>query len=616
MEKILNLYLDIETFFDPKNGYGLREMSMVEYCRDSRFKFHGIGFAFDDKPIEWTDLVEVMVYGVPWKDVNVVGHNAKFDMFALKTWYNIEPRSYIDTKGMSRAVLGKSVPSHSLKELAKHFSLPDKGIMKTEGIRDLSAEQEAELAEYCKNDVSLCREIFKKLEPQFPKSQYKSMSQTINMFVNPKLQLNVEVLENAAKEEAKRRDDIFKEIGIDKKEFASNVKFPELLRARGFDAPTKLSPKKVDEKGSPIRIPALALGDTEFLEMLEGPNEELRKLCEARVAAKSTLLETRSTKLAAIARTGRWPFDVEFSGADQTHRFSGGSGAGGNPQNFTRNSALREAVEAPKGMKLVVGDFSNVEMRLVAYLSGDPGLIQAIEKKIDVYCEFASAFYGQRITKENKNERHFGKTAILGLGYGMGWKKFIKTVRTQTGQTITEEESKKAVNLYRSLYSGVPRLWDFLDHSIKSLKSGFEGTKISFFGGFITTLMNDSLRLPSGLLIRFPNLRQIAGEKGRMEWVYDVYKKGHLEQSKLYGGKLLENICQGLAGELCKTAMEKLGDAVVGQVHDELILCVPEEEAELAAEKLEQAMSQSPAWMSNMKLAAEVGIGQNWNKAK
>ena len=145
----------------------------------------------------------------------------------------------------------------------------------------------------------------------------------------------------------------------------------------------KLSPKKKDASGYPLQIPALALGDTGFLEMLEGENEELKALCEARVAAKSTLLETRATKLAVVGRTGLWPFDIRFSGADQTHRFSGGSGAGGNPQNFTRGSALRAAVTVPYGYELVVGDFAQIEFRLVAYLSRDPGLLALIKNGTD-----------------------------------------------------------------------------------------------------------------------------------------------------------------------------------------------------------------------------------------
>jgi len=349
------------------------------------------------------------------------------------------------------------------------------------------------------------------------------------------------------------------------------------------------------------------LGDTEFIELMENGNEELKSLCEARIAAKSNLLETRSAKLAAIGRTGGWPFDVEFSGADQTHRFSGGSGAGGNPQNFTRDSALRKAVEAPKGYNLIVGDFDKIECRIVAYLARDPGLIAALEG--DTYSAFSSNYYGRRITKADKLERMFGKIAILGLSYGLGWKKFQRIVKLKTGQNISDEEAKKAVNLYREMYNKIPALWAFLDGIIPAIATGKPAIwplpgKIGY----------QYIELPSGLKIRYPNLRQEEGEKGHTEWVYDVWKKSGLEKAKLYGGKILENISQGLAGELCKIAMLKFGDKVTGLVHDEIHV-ITKKGTELTTKMaLQRAMTVSPKWFPELKLKAEVKIGANWGQ--
>lgn len=629
------LFIDFESFYDSSKavGYDLRKLSIVQYIRDSRFKAFGAGVCgLEDKPVwvpannlpTFLKTIGEMVEG-GWQNVAVIGHNVKFDGFILKEIYDVTPGHYIDTKGMSRAVFGKSIKGHSLDLISQHYGLPSKGIMKTDGVRDLDAAAEAELAEYCLHDVELCRDIYFRLVKEFPESQYESMHRTVDMFINPKLVLNVPLLEQTSVEEAKRRANIFEEIGIEKAIFASNVKFPALLVSKGFEVPTKPSPRKKDEDGNSIQIPALALGDPEFLELLESDNEELRKLCEARVAAKSTLLETRSAKLAKIGGTGLWPFDVEFSGADQTHRFSGGSGAGGNPQNFTRDSALREAVEAPQGFELVVGDFSNVELRIVAALSKDPGLVQAIEQGIDIYCDFASVFFGRKITKANERERRFGKTAILGLGYGMGWKKFIKTVRIQTGETISAEDSKKAVGLYRERYSKVPALWAELDGSIPYLASGHTGETSCRIWPFPGKLGRQYIELPSGLRMRYPNLRQeertrVDEETGhrytRKEWVYDTYKKRHLEVSNLYGGKVLENISQGLAGELCKLAMEEMGDACAGQVHDELHVLARKGLGLTVAKKLQRVMSVSPAWLPNICLDAEVGVGPNWNEAK
>lgn len=610
------LFLDFETYWESKKGgYGLKQLSMVEYIRDPRFKAFGLGYAWADSkggpksvPV-WISGLQIANFcsqianEIGWPNIALVGHNVKFDGMILREIYECVPGQYIDTKGMSKGVMGKTIKNHSLATVAEHFGFVPKGTMRTDGLTELTKAQEDELAQYCLHDVELCREVFYKFKPEFPENQYEVMHRTVDMFINAKTVLNVSLLEKTNAEEIKRRANIFKEIGIEKSEFSSNVKFPALLKAKGYEVPVKTSPRTGKE------IPALALGDTEFVSLMENGNEELKTLCEARIAAKSTLLETRSAKLGAIGKTGNWPFDVEFSGADQTHRFSGGSGAGGNPQNFTRDSALREAVEAPMGHSLVVGDFDKVECRMVAYLSRDPGLIAAIEG--DAYSAFSSNYYGRKITKEDKHERRFGKEAILGLGYGMGWRKFKDRVKLKTGKTITEEEAKRGVNLYREMYNKVPALWEYLDSVIPAIASGK-----SIMWPLPGKLGHGFIELPSGLKMRYPNLRPEKGDRGHMEWVYDVWKKGNLEKAKLYGGKLLENISQALAGELCKEAMLKFGNRVTGLVHDEIHVLAKKGTELVTKMALQRAMTVAPKWFPELRLKAEVGVGPNWAEAK
>lgn len=608
----VKLVIDFESFWDTKNGYTLRKLSMVEYVRSPLFKSFGAGFQFlSEFPTEpfWVSAEDLPDYlaTLEWKNIEVVGHNVKFDGFILKHVYGIQPYRWIDTKGMSRAVLGKAVKNHSLATLAEHFGLVSKGTMKTDGLKELTPDQEKELAIYCMHDVRLCGLIYSRLAKDFPENQNEMLHRTIQMFVMPKIVLDVALLQKTAESEKARKITIFSDLQIDKAVFSSNVKFPKLLESEGFEVPMKASPKQVNEDGTPKMIPAIALGDVDFLNLVEEGNERLKLLCEARVAAKSTLLETRSEKLARLGSTGHWPFDVEYSGANQTHRFSGGSGAGGNPQNFTRGSALREAVRPISGYSIIVGDFSNIELRLVAYLSKDPGLIEAIEQNKDIYCDFASLFYGRTITKKDEIERRFGKTAILGLGYGMGAIKFKKTVRLQTGQDISIADAERAVDLYRSRYSRVPQTWHQLNSCIKFLTRDDE----SLFIGMPIRCRHEALVLPSGLEMRYPNLRQ--REK---EWIYDIWDKGQFVQRKLYGGKVLENICQGLAGELCKEAAQQFGDKVTGLVHDEIHLVDKTQFARLTAKRLERVMSTAPKWLPRIKLNAEVGYGINWLSAK
>lgn len=611
------LYLDFETFWDTKNKYSLglkgkNKMSMVEYVRDSRFKAFGIGVAFEDEPVKWISgknipqWISGFAKRIGWLNVALVCHNTKFDGLILREHYECVPGQYICTKGMSKGILGKTIKNHSLRILTNHFDLPPKGEMKTDGVHDLTPEQEKELADYCIRDVESHRSVFKILAKEFPEQQYEVLHRTIDMFINARTRLNVPVLEKAHADEVERRKNIFEKIGIDKKVFSSNVKFPKLLKERGYIIPMKVSPSTGKE------IPALALGDVGFVELLEAGNEELKALCEARIAAKSNLLETRSAKLAAIGRTGDWPFDIEFSGADQTHRFSGGSGAGGNPQNFTRGSALRIAVEPPLWHDLVIGDFGKVECVISAYLAGDPGLIAALDG--DPYCAFASNYYGRKITKDDVEERRFGKEAILGLGYGMGWRKFKDRVKLKTDKTISKEEAKRGVDMYREMYCGIPTLWGFLENVIPYIASG-ESTLWPFPG----KLGHGYIELPSGLKMKYPNLRQewvTWGKRKSLQWVYDVWKKGHLVRATLYGGKLLENLCQAFAGVLCVEAMLKFGNMVSGLVHDEIHLITKKGLGLVTKMALQRAMTVSPSWFPELKLKAEVGVGPNWMEAK
>lgn len=606
------IFIDFESYFDSKS-FTLKKMSMLEYIRSPLFVAHGLGVAINGKP-EWISGKDIPKWTstIKWPEVYVAAHNAKFDGAILSRIYECHPKGYIDTLSMARAHFGHTLPSHSLATVAAKYGFTPKGFMATDGLVNLTLHQEEELALYCKHDVALCRAIYlKMMQEGFPENQLNAIDWTIKAFVDPRLVLNPNVLAKAHADEKARRENIFAEIGLPKETFASNAQFPRLLAEKGFECPVKKSPRTGKE------IPALALGDPAFLEMLDSENEELASLCQARVAAKSTLLETRAEKFLKLSALGAFPFDVNFSGAKQTHRYSGGSGAGGNPQNLPRNGALREAVEAPAGYKLVVGDFAGIELRIVAWLAMETKLMYAITTGGDVYSEFASKFYGRTITKADKIERQFGKCAILGLGYGMGSKRFIHMVRIQTGIKLSEEDAKRAVDLYRMHYWHVPRLWEALGDRIELLAA-----KKPFFVPNATFLkaIAGKIYLPSGLSLRYPNLRKVYTEK-KMEWVYDSFQNRgkDMTSSRLYGGKLLENISQAVAGEICKVAIDRLqkaGITVSGQVHDELIAVVKDEDVTMARLKMQQAMEAPMSFWPYLRLKAEIGVGQNWKEAK
>lgn len=603
-----NLFLDCETFMDSEDGYSMRNMSLTEYIRDSRFKLYGFAYAIDDGPVYWVSgrKAEVFLEMID-NDIWLICHNTKFDGSIIKWRYDVSPAVYFDTMSLSRAVIGQKSGSHSLKSVAKYLGIQDKGELKFDGVKTPSPEQESEMASYCIKDTEICREIFYKLSPSFPDSQIKALDWTIRGFIEPKLRLDTQLLQEMTENEKERRASIFDRLGIAKDVFASNSKFAALLQARSVAVPTKSSPRVAGKV-----IPALALGDQEFKAL----EQTCPDLYEARVAAKSTIVETRGAKLESISKTGPFPFDVQFSGAIGTHRYSGGSGAGGNPQNFPKKGDMRKAVCAPSGFKLVVGDFSSVEARLIAWLAKEESLIRQFVGGEDVYSSCASTVYGHAVDKLTyPKERQVGKTCILGLGYGMGVSKFQDRIKLDAGIELSDEEAKRIVYLYRETYESIPTLWHNASAILPLMASGGRG--ILPFAPFMQ-YEKEALILPSGLRIQYPNLRSEKIGK-YTEWFYDVYKRKYKEPVKLYGGKLIENICQALAGEITKIAIERILDAgitVVGQVHDEILCVSPVGAVDKTTSGVREIMERSIPWWPDLKLAAEVKYGNNWKEAK
>lgn len=611
------LNLDWESFYSTAEGYTLKKMSMLEYIRDPRFKAFGFSYKWVDgkAPSRWISGAAQMrdfFASVDWSKTSLLGQNVKFDGAILAWHYGVIPKSYVDTLAMSRAVLGHRLQKHSLASIAAYFGLPAKGFLPTDGVHDLTPTQERELAEYCNNDVDLCEGGFLRLEPDFPESQYSMMDWTIRCFTQPMLRLDEAKLKEVHIAEKARRTQVIELSGVPKPILASNKLFPEELKRRGFEVPMKQSPT-AKKRGESKQIPALAVGDPEFLDMLQSENEELRTLCEARAAAKSTTLETRSEKFLNLAKFGAFPFDIHFSGAKQTHRFSGGSGAGGNPQNLKKKSGMRESVRASEGYKLLVGDFAAIELREQAWLANDRKLINSISEGRRPYSEFASKVYGRTITKADQKEDHFGKCAVLGLGYGMGPAKFKFTARVQTGIVIDQQESERVVYLYRDEYR-MPDLWQALNDFIPHMA---EGHALSVPGAMFLRAGKAKITLPSGLTLQYTNLRPtIDGD-----WVYDTFQ-GNAKVpgiSKLYGGKLLENICQALSQEICKVAIQRLIDAgirAVGQVHDEILVVAKDADVAFALSVMQRAMEQPMPWWPSLKLKGEIGVGNTWAEAK
>lgn len=615
---MIELTLDFESFYSSKLKYSLKNLSIVEYVNDPRFEVLGVGVQVDGGSVSWVPAAQIPAFfsKINWADTIVIAHNVRFDGAILAWKYGVKPARWVDTQALAMASYGATIPKVSLAALAERFGFPEKGVLKSDGkhARDFTTDEWLALGDYCRHDVELCRMIYDKLKANLSEPQYRILDWTVRAFLEPHLVLDRELAARVGQEITEERERRIAALGIDKAILSSNPKFAEYLKSQGYEVPLKKN-KKGDT------IPALAAGDSGFIAMLYGEDEQLKLICQARMAAKQTMAAKRAEKLAVLNAGGLYPFDVRFSGAKQTHRFSGGDGAGGNPQNFpARKKAngseaalkLRECIRAPEGSLLLVSDFDKIELRALAHLAGDIKLIADIAN--DPYSIFASRIYGRPITKkDNPAERQLGKCAVLGLGYSMGPKRFAEQVRAETGEVIKKEFAWEIVRLYRSTYPFVPSLWEKGDTVIKMMADGYRGP---FPGVRVIQVDGPALVLPSGLRLQYPNLRF---DKEREEWVYDTYKNGRPETANFYGGKLTENLCQSLAGELCKESILYLLDKGIvpsGQVHDELLTVTPLNRLNETAAVLKTAMTVAPAWWPEITLDVEIGKGDSWKQAK
>jgi DNA polymerase len=220
----------------------------------------------------------------------------------------------------------------------------------------------------------------------------------------------------------------------------------------------------------------------------------------------------------------------------------------------------------------------------------------------------ASAIYGKSVEQISKEERFVGKTTILGCGYGMGAEKFRTQLKT-FGAEIDDAEARNIINIYRTTYPNIVNLWGSAQSCIKNIlsnKAGGLGRK----GVVEFDPVEKGFLLPSGLWQRYEGLECITDVDNKTQYQYKT-RKGNI---KIYGGKVIENLCQGIARCVIAEQMLKVGIKypVVLTVHDAVACIAPKEEAKEAQEYVEKCMRWRPEWASDLPLNCESGIGESY----
>ena len=598
---LTKIYLDFETYYDVQ--LSLSKMSTVQYINHPDFKVWGVGIKVEDGETEWYNEEETsdVLAQIDWENTAIICHNTLFDAYILTQYYGYKPAFYYDTAAMSRGLypnMSASLANAVRRQFPNDETMrKGKELVNAKGVRDLDPELDAQIGDYCIQDVDLTYALFLEYIKLYPDKELRIIDLTVRMFVEPKLMLDRGLLTTYKEEIATRTEQAIQASGTTREVLASQVKFKEHLESLGIPVPTKKSPTTGKQ------IPAFGKNDSAYIQMCNMYPEH-NSIWEAREFVKSRIEETRAQRfIDSTNPDGTFSVPLRYYAA-HTGRFGGSDKI--NLQNLPRGSTLRRAIMAPEGQRLYIADLSNIEARMLAWLSKEHDLVEAFRTGRDVYCEFASQIYGRTITKDDKLERYVGKTAILGLGYGMGADKFKQTLKTGSPSVdVSDSVAQQIVMQYRGMYPNIPRLWSGMKDALFQM---INPRSVGMMYGPLMIKMR-ALELPNGMALSYPNLRYEAGQ-----FVYNTDR----DYVRTHGPRVTENVIQALARLVITDQMLDIQSMpqvdIVLQVHDEIIAIGSEHNADVTMDRILQIMRTPPEWCDDIPLDAEGGVSKIYDK--
>lgn len=654
--------IDLETYWD--TDYSLSKMTPLEYVMGSKFELQSCAIKVNNF---YTDVffgeaqIKKCLGKLDWSKFAILGHNMSgFDAYVLAYRLGIVPKMWMCTLAMARPLFAKTV-GLSLGKLVEHFKIGRKNnavLIQTKGRRlaEFTPEEREAMATYNRDDTEQCWALFNVLKVHYTASELWQIDALTRMRTEPKFVIDVPMLEAAQSIERDRKKKAILELagmlrresapedGEDfwgdeervlefvRSELASAPKFSALLEAQGVEVPMKASPTNPEKM-----VPALAKTDQDFIDLQEHDNPIVAAAARARLSVKSTLLETRIDKFitASSLAGGRLPVPIRYCGADTTGRDSGEEY---NCQNLPAirgpsapAHALRLSMKAPKGYKVIVADQSGIELRVNHFLWKVPSsmrLYRASPDKADLYKEFAAeSLFKIPEDQVTKHQRQIGKVSHLSLGFGGSAPVFQRMAKTLGGLTIplTPEErngqelaATEIVAAWRTKYAEIVEGWKACGKALEWIYMGKEFPVDPW--GLVHTRPG-GLELPSGRMIRYPNLRKEAdGQwpdgRDKESWFYGDGR----HKARITGPKADENIVQALARDsIFDCAVDFFRSTKLRpqlRVHDELVYIVPEKEAEPMLAELQRILRKAPRWWPELITWSEGDVAGSYGEAK
>lgn len=639
MAALTPMFLDFESWWS--TTHSLTKMNPIAYCMHPETEIISCAIKVGDYNTDvffGEENIRKMLNKVDWSSKLVIAHNMSgFDAMLLAWRFGIKPKMWGCTLAMARPIHAKEAGG-SLKALVEHYGLGVKdnaALVSTKGkhLKDFTPDEIDAMREYNKADTEQCAGLFKRLLPLTSKDDMRLIDMTTRMLVEPQFEVDTALLEATLKAERKRKQQVLVDLATMTgayepgmtdadaaeavcKTLGSAVKFGQLLRDLGIAVPTKISPTTGKE------APALAKTDEAFTALTEHDDPIVAAAASARLGVKSTMLESRITSFLEVAgyANGRMPIALLHCGADTTGRYSGTFNL--NQQNLPRISnkpadALRNCLRAPHGHKVVVADLSGIELRMNHYYWKVPysmALYDADPEKTDLYKTLAAKVFGVAYEAVTKDQRQAAKAMHLSCQFGLGSAaKYVSSAKQLTGYVVDLDDAADQIKAYRENHPEIVQGWKRCERALQNIYHGVE-EYIDDWELCYTT--KEGIKTPRGM-IRYPNLRQEVSETtGRKQWVYGAGR----HKTFIYGAKVSNNVIQHLSGWVMKDAMlavqKQTGFRVAHTVHDEVILVVPEDEAQETLDTLQHIMRTPPSWFPALRTWSEGDIADTYGAAK
>ncbi len=629
------LSLDLETYSD----IDISKSGVYKYACSSSFEILLCGVSVDDGPVTVYDLASgdklpnEIIHGILDDHVVKWAFNASFERICLSTYLNkhLSPTSWKCSLVLSAynglpqslekvgAVLGLS--EQKLKEshnLIHYFCIPCRPTKansnRTRNLPEHAPDKWALFKKYNQRDVEVEMSIHKRLQkyplPSAIWAEYH-LSEEIN---DRGILIDHELVDNALKIEATAHERIMslmqKKTGLENPN--SVIQMKNWLNNNGIQTET--------------------LGKKDVASLIKTTSPKVAEVLQLRLQLAKSSVKKYQAMQKAVCPDGRCRGMFRFYGASRSGRFAGRLIQLQNlPQNHIPDLAearaltkagdyeilkllygnipdvlsqlIRTAFIPPAGYKYIVSDFSAIEARVLSFLADETWRTDVFRNNGDIYCASASQMFHVPVEKHgiNGHLRQKGKIAELALGYGgsVGALKAMGAV----DMGIPEDELQSLVDMWRSSNPNIVAYWWRMDNAVKKAIKQLQPQTI----GKISISCESGMlfiTLPSGRRLSYVQPEISTNKFGSESVTYmGIDATKHWNRIESYGPKFVENIVQAISRDILCYAMQTLKNyAIVGHVHDELIIECPQD-TEL--DSICQLMSKTPEWIAGLPLRAD-----------